>query len=411
MNRIWRTTGLFSYKIGSLFCAALVGITLMALPSSAAAEDAHRSQTLTVLNYETGWTHDGAGYHPAVFMLLENTSGRDLTSTTIKFQARFTDLETTEVTVGRKSVRRTFKPMQQVNIGIVGRESSNGMEGFELPFEVNYWPKLETKVMCRVGDSGDEGTETLLITKLDPETRAEDEAFDHLNQTTSYNGPHHRPVAAAHTTRPKPAEPVKVEKPPAATAERVGSKPAAAVHPASNGDASSAMSLLNSKSLPGLGDDFFNFEQRFGLPITTDATKSDWTWAKYRHGGSGTEILAGSKARHAKVDLIVMRIPRGQATDQNSLVLAAKQLGGHYHSQTLTTPTHSVRYLPSGRIEVATSNGVGYRVVCMNVPDSDNSYFLVVSRLPQDVEPLLAGLARKTSLLKQFQFLDNKDPN
>jgi hypothetical protein len=378
----------------------------MLLPSSAIAEDSRQPKSLTVLNYETGWTHDGAGYHPAVFMLVVNSSGRDLSSTSIKFQARFTDMETMEVTVGRKSVRRTLKPSQQLNVAIIGRESSNGMEGFELPFEVNYWPKLETKVMCRVGEAGDEGTETLLIAKVDPETRAEDQTFEHLNQTASYNGAsHNKPVAA------KPRASLKPEKPLLATPDRYGAtpaKPESGTSRLAGGDDNSTMTLLSSKSLPGLGDDFFRFEQRYGLPVTVDPKLAGWTWAKYKHGNSGTEILAGSKDR-AKVDVIVIRVPRSTGSDQLAVVAAAKQLSGKYHTQTLPTPARSVRYLPSGRLEVATCANSAYKAMCMTAPDAENTFFLVVSRLPQDVETLLAGISRKSTLLKQFQFLDGRD--
>lgn len=395
-------------KLTFLVCAVLAACGLVALPSSAIGQEQRRPTALNVINYVTGWTHDGAGYHPAVFLLLENGSGRDLSNNSIKFQARFTDLETTEVTVGRKSVRRTIKPSQQFTLTIVGRESSNGLEGFDLPFEVNYWPKLETKIMCRLDDAGEEGTDTLLITRLDAETRSEEEAYNHLNQTASYNKPYHKPVSAS--TKHPVANPVekhqKSEKPAIATAEHYSgatkSKPA-------TGSASEnlVLGLLNNNNLPGLGDDFFVFEQRYGLPVTIDAKHPDWTFAKYKHAGSGAEVIAGSRERSSKVDLIVIHVPK-TGMDQRALLAAyAKQMSGKFRTQTLPAPTRSVRYLPSGRIELATAKTSAYKALCMSAPEGDNSFILVVSRLPQDLEPLLAGLAKKSSLLKQFQFLDN----
>lgn len=406
---------------------------LLSLPSATAAEDSNSSHSLTVLNYETGWTHDGAGYHPAIFMALENNTGRDLTDSTIKFQARFTDVETTEVTIGRKNVRRPLKPHQQFNVAIIGRESSNGLEGFELPFEISYWPKLETKVMCRVGEVNDEGTETLLIAKLDAETRSEDSAFDDLNQTASYV--HHKmlvtpPVPADKALLKKIAQgnsATQTERPLLASAQRY---PAHSQAPRSfqpyrrtdeprianqqssgkhHEESTSTVALLSEKTLPGLGDDFFNFEQRFGLPITVDAKQSTWTWAKYRHTGSNTDILAGAHDRGAKVDVIVIMLPKVGNPDGAALVPLAKQMAGKFRAQPLPPASKSVRYLPSGRLELAASHTSGYRVICLVPPgDSDNHLVLILSRLPQDPQALLAGLSHKSSLLKPLEFLDNK---
>ncbi len=405
-----------------------MAMALTMLPSLVSAQEPLIPTTFTVLNYETGWTHDGDGYHPAVFLLIENGSGRDLTPNTIKFQARFTDLETTAVTLGRKNVRRSLKPNQQFTLALEGRESSDGVAGFELPFEIAYWPKLELKVMCRVGDV-DAETETMLITKLEPQTRSQDEAFEHLNQSSSYNpNPHHhhRSVAATSTeSRHRPEPVAHSDRPQTATADRYGATTTHKVTPGAPitpppvrkivDPTGPTWSLLNGKSLPGLGDDFFNFEQRYGLPSTIDAKQADWTWAKYKHSSSGIEILAGAKDRGAnKVDLIILRVPRNSGVDQSGLVNAARQMTGKYRTQVLPQAARSVRYLPAGRLELATSSTPNYKVICMVPPassESDNSFILVVSRLPQEVESLLAGLSRKSSLLKQFQFLDNKESN
>jgi hypothetical protein len=170
------------------------------------------------------------------------------------------------------------------------------------------------------------------------------------------------------------------------------------------------MALLNSKSLPGLGDDFYNFEQRFGLPQSTDAKRPDWTWAKYRHNASGTDIITGARDRSGKVDIIIMKVQRASGMDQTALVNAAKQMAGKLKAQPLSSPAKSVRYLPSGRVELVTSSSSGYKVVCMAPSaDGDNSFILVLTRVQQDTDVLLPSLATKSSLLGCLRFLEQQN--
>lgn len=371
--------------------AATVGVGLHA----AALDDSGNSKSLAVLNYVTGWTHDAVGYHPAVFMLLENISGRDLSNKPIRFQARFTDLHTAEVTIGRHEFRSELKPHQQFRIPL------EGAQAYELPFEVYQWPSIEAKVMCRIGSVGDEGTETLTIAKVDSVARTAAESFETLNQSTAYN-PSARPIAAvtppsAHAHAPKPmmAKPERIAPPQTSTK-------------AASSESASPLTLLNSKSLPGLGDDFYNFEQRFGLPQSTDAKRPEWTWAKYKHTGTGAEIIAGAQQRSGKVDVIVMKMPKAGGVDEVQLVNAARQMSGKFKSQPISSPAKSVRYLPSGRLELTTSSSSGYKIVCMSpdADDSDNSFILVLTRVQQDTDTLLPSIANKTQLLKCLRFLD-----
>lgn len=373
-------------------------------PSARAQESGGKS--LTVLNYVTGWTHDAVGYHPALFMLLENSSGRDLSNKLIRFQARFMDLHTAEVTLGRNEFRKELKPHQQFSMAIEGEG------GYELPFEIHQWPSIEVKAMCRVGNTGDEGTETLTIAKVESIARTTNDAFESLNQATSFN-PNARPHQSAYSPQPahhhKPAAAVTPLKLPEALPLKAA--PAQKLQPERivkvTGEPGGILGLLNSKPLPGLGDDFYNFEQRFGLPQSFDAKRPDWTWAKYKHAGSGTEIVAGAKDRSGKVDLIVLKVPRTASIDQIALVNAAKQMAGKLKTQPLPAPTKSVRYLPSGRVELVSSSGSAYKVICMN-PDPDSSFILVLTRVQQDTDVLLPALAGKTSLLSCLKFLTHE---
>lgn len=379
-----------------------------------AADEPAKANTLAVLNYVTGWTHDAVGYHPAIFILLENTSGRDLSNKLIRFQARFMDLHTAEVTIGRAEVRRELKPNQQFEVTL------EGAQGYELPFETHLWPTIEVKAMCRIGASGDEGTETLTITKLDAVARTTAEAFEQLNQMTRFNPKvrstaptrthneshsSHTPHAShtAHSTHtPAHTAAHREPAPLVATAETVRERPR------SN---ESALNLFNGKSLPGLGDDFYNFEQRFGLPQSTDAKRPDWTWAKYRHSATGSEIIAGAKERGGKVDIIVLKMPRSNGMDETHLVSAARQMAGKMKTQPMGPASRSVRYLPSGRLELVSSVSSGYKIVCMrpDASDSDNSFILVLSRVQQDTDVLLPTLPAKSSLLKCLSFLEQRD--
>lgn len=408
--------------------AVLCALGILALFTSSknawvSADEVSKSSTFTALNYLTGWAHDSRGYHPAVFMLLENNSNRDLSNRSIKFQARFTDLNTAEVTIGRQEVRRDLKPHQQFSLMI------EGAEGYELPLEAHLWPSIEAKVMCRTGTADDEGTETILISKLEAVARTEEDAFHEMNQATSYNPSRHHntsTVADRPTRQPTGYSGQKElvfekrpypEKPLLATAGHLDHHDLTAPNPVklqrkNNSTApltsTSTMSLLNSRSLPGLGDDFYVFEQRYGLPVATDAAHSDWTWAKYRHAPSATEIVTGSRERSGKVDLILIKVPRSQAPDGMTIVNAARQLPAR-QKPSLPAPTRSVRYLPSGRLELVASVTPSYKVVCLtsqNAQESDNSFILVMSRLSQDVEPMLAGLSRKSALLTFIRFLD-----
>lgn len=391
-------------KLLASVAAAILAVAGVA--GAVRADDDTKPKTLLLLNYVTGWTHDAIGYHPAIFMLLENVSDRDISNKLIRFQARFTDLHTAEVSIGRAELRRELKPHQQFSMAIEGEQ------GFELPFELHQWPSIETKVMSRVGQGGDESTETLTIAKVDAVARTTNEAFEALNQATSYNPnrPGSRPLEQSVTTRhPAPPKQMRLAEtePLKASPARRPAPRAIATAPA---DAQGVVALFNSKALPGLGDDFYNFEQRFGLPQSTDAKRPDWTWAKYRHGASGTDIIAGARDRSGKVDVIVMKVQRGGGMDQIALVNAAKQMAGKLKSQPLSSPAKSVRYLPSGRVELITSTSTGYKVICMTPSeDSDNSFILVLTRVQQDTDVLLPSLATKSSLLGCLRFLDQQN--
>lgn len=378
-----------SKKFRAIACCLIACLLPACFTTSAHAEETHKPNSLTVLNYLTGWQLDAIGYHPALFMLVENTSGRDLTGTLIRLQGRFTDLQTAEVTIGRTELRRDLKPHQQFPVSIASSAA------FELPYQVDMWPRIEAKVLCRVGTVNDEGTETLLLAKIDQEARSEDAAFEHLNTATSF-APKGQQAAGANAIRRRP-DPLP-EKPLVAKASRRTQESAA--HGGDN-----KLFLFSEKTLPGIGDNFYQFELRFGMPRETDALHGQWTWARYLDATSGSDIIAGSHDGRGNVDVLIVKTPPTNDLNVMRLTATARALSGKLHSQPLSAAAKSVRYLASGRMEVITASAPGYRVTCVQGPaDTDNSLFLILCRSPQDAEQLLATQVAKVPLLKTVQF-------
>lgn len=381
----------------SRWLIALMLLSTTVLPSSTADEESPKS--LAVLNHVTGWSLDSLGYHPAVFMLLENVSGRDLSGTTIKLQGRFHDVHTLEVSIAKQEVRRSLKPLQQFRIAVVAPKA------FELPRELAYWPVMESKVMARVGDVGDEGTETLLQTRIDSTTETQDDAFQRLNEITSYKPreprkpPSNARPKAAVESQPKPAEPVV---PLVATPAKLKGTASTAA------PAKTLAELFALKSLPGLGDDFYQFEQSFGMPTATDSKRKDFTWARYKHRTSDTDVVVCSKDLTGKADLIVLQFPKKLFTNEQQLFSQARALAGKLKGQSLGPPGKSVRYLASGRLEITTCQAQGYRMVCLATPEDGSGeglFIITLNRLPQETSSLLLDQAKDNATLKGFPIL------
>ncbi|MBY0357011.1 MAG: hypothetical protein K2W82_03340 [Candidatus Obscuribacterales bacterium] len=360
----------------------LIQLVLLLLPictqANAASAQELQTKSLVVLNHQTGWALDGIGYHPAVYLLLENISGHDLSGETIKIQGKFTDIHTLEPSVARMEVRRELKPHQVFPFAIIAPQA------YELPRSVNHWPAVECKIMARVGNVGDEGTEYLLITKIDQVTQTEDTAFQKLNEVASYRKPSNR-----NTYKNASAKPAKAL---AATSNKL---------PAPNKSINDNDDLFNQKSLPGLGDDFYTFEQSFGLPALTDTHNKELTWAKYR--SHGTEIMVASRENTGKADMIVLLVPKNKIGNEKVFAERAKALAGKLKSQTLGLPVRSVKYLPSGRLELSTIPAPGYKIYFLK-PTTKNepgeNVIVVLSRLPKEADAIVRSQLRNNEVLK-----------
>jgi hypothetical protein len=367
-----------------------------------------RLARLTTIGDVTWWSHDAVGYHPAIYLKIENTSGVNLSGMTIRFQGRFTDLRNGYVTVAREDIRRDFANHQQISVML------RGPHPFELPIDENAWPAIECKAMCRIGDIGDEGTEDLVVTRLDHVTMTDEEALAELTKQTGLGrGPSasdfRRDLDQIRRHKHDRVEQTIVAPTKAlmATAGNLlGTKARPNNHSLENNETSASNFALPS-SLPALGDDFYLFEKYFGVPAASSivASKNDLTWVGYPGKGSFGEVYVGSRGSTGKADILVVTIPVSLNPKEGQLLALVKLLAGKGKAENLPSFVHSVRYLPGGRSEIARSNGHDVRVISFRVPQTasqEAKIVLAVSRLQADLESTLAASARRVRMMEFF---------
>jgi hypothetical protein len=195
---MWARQTIFKSLIFSLACFAFCAASVCAEPDSKTPVDVKPIvETLSALGHITWWSLDSAGYHPAVLVKIENISGKNLTGLMLRFQARFLDLRYGSVTVGRAEVQQELPNRKIVYVLLKGKQS------YELAQDVNDWPVLECKVMCRVGEVEDEGTQTLLITKVDTITMTDEDAFYRINRMPDISPPRESMVSKATIAKSK----------------------------------------------------------------------------------------------------------------------------------------------------------------------------------------------------------------
>lgn len=383
-----------------LFASQVPAIFLPFLPTASCLaqseiDEEHKAKSLAVLNYVTGWSLDSAGYHPAVYMLLENISGRDLSNVTIKMQGKFTDIHTLEPSTAKVEIRRSLKPHQQFPVALISPREH------ELPRDTNFWPVMECKAMMRVGQVGDEGTEYLLVTKVDSNTATQDEAFQKLNELTSFNRSNPARNPSHHHAGGTP-EQLHV-KPLIAKADKITGAPLAVSRLQSS-------DIFGIKNLPGLGEDFYQFEKTFGMPVHTDAKKKDFTWAKFK-SSTGTDLIIGSKGQSGKADLIAFVLTKSSAKSEQALVEQCKLFGGAQKNVKLPAANKSVRYLPSGRVELVSASAPGLKILTMSLPSTDSrqaSRLVMITRLPQEPDEILRSHQAGNEVLKGLPLGEEK---
>lgn len=357
----------------------------------------------------TWWSHDATGYHPAVGLLIENSSSRDLSGVLIRFQGRFLDLRNGYTQVARDEWDGEFHRNQQKFIKL------RGPTPYELPIDKDQWPRIECKVMCRAGTSNDDATQDLVVTRIDRITMTDEEAMEKLRndqgrriisrQTAAQNEPSKRPKETRETKEPR-REPVKPLVATAGTlkADRTPDRPAPPKTPTTI-NRTGLSRLLAQTSVAGLGDDFFAFEQAFKRPRETDARDAAYTWAKFVPDADGVEIIVGSKGRTGKADIILAVIPQFLVSQESQVVSLAQLLYKKHKTDRLKGPTYSVRYLPSGRVQVGALSGTGCRGAIFfprGQVGNENNYLIQLSRLPEDLDNLLAAQARRVPMLSVY---------
>ncbi|HEY9788092.1 MAG TPA: hypothetical protein V6D17_22075, partial [Candidatus Obscuribacterales bacterium] len=333
-----------------LICALVAAITCG--PRSAALSDSesdaypererNAGNHLTPVSLITWWSHDATGYHPSIAMWVENSTGRDLSGVLIRFQARFFDLRNGYTQIGRAELETDFRRNQQRFVKMTGPVPS------ELPIDKNQWPKIECKVMCRIGNVSDEGTQDLIVTRIKSITMSDEEAELKLSQDVGRYTVRQAPPYKAEAPKKKhdhhqpPPEP---EKPLVATAGALHGKQPFKPPSFRTG---LARLLAMGPALPGLGDDFFDFEQVFRRPRETDARDPQWTWARFTpEDASDLDVIVGSKGRTGKADILIAVVPASEVQNDGQIVALAQQFYQRKSkSDKLKGPQYSVRYVP-----------------------------------------------------------------
>jgi hypothetical protein len=331
--------------------------------------------------YVTWWFHSALGYHPAILLRVENVSGETLNDK-IRYQARFTNLRDGYVNVGRFDTFTRLEPHKQ------GKILLRSSRPYELPIDQDAWPKMECKVMCKIGESDDSPSQTMLITKLDSLTMSAEEASSLLDKQPDIRLRQRRAAQAA-------TAPVTPEKTLVATTGSLAAvkdtKPKQTMG-----------QFLTSTVVPGLGDDFYSFEKKFGIPAEFDSNKSDWTWARYQNQAPEFSMIVGSRGQTGKADLIVATVPPSQIKGESQVIDLARAISGKFRGETTTAPNHSVRYLPTGRLEFGTLNAKNYRAIYFapSAARGSGSFIVVVTRMPGNVLDILRKEAPKAKLLR-----------
>jgi hypothetical protein len=337
-------------------------------------------QKLDTACFVTWWFHSALGYHPAILMRIENASGQNLPGVIIKFQARFTNLRDGYVNVAREEIRASLEPKKQLYVFL------KGPRAFELPIDQSLWPRMECKIMARIHDGTNEGgTQTLLITKLDSLTMSFEDAMTNLAK---------QPDIRIGRRKPQPVVPTRPEAPLVATAGSLAIK---------DKPKQTMGQFLTSTFIPGLGDDFYSFEKKFGIPAEFDSNKKEWTWARYQSHSPEFSVIVGSRGQTGKADLIVATVPPNQIKGEQQVTDVAKAISGKFRNEAISPANHSVRYLPTGRLEFSTMSAKNYRAVYFvpgETPGSSNSFIVVVTRMPGNVMNILRQEAPKAKLLR-----------
>jgi hypothetical protein len=179
-------------------------------------EEVHAVDKLHVLSGVTWWSLDNRGYHPAILVKIQNASGKDLSGKQLQFQARFMDTRTGTLTIGRSEAKQSFPKNKLIYILLKGKDA------FDLSNNIDEWPSFECKLMCRVGNVGDESTQTLWVSKVELVAMTDEDAFYKINRMADLQP--HQPPAIVNEEQPVVKRNSLVRPQPAKSATKVKKK-------------------------------------------------------------------------------------------------------------------------------------------------------------------------------------------
>ena len=403
---------------------------------------------LTVPAYVTYWSHNALGYYPSMALTIENVSDVSLLGEPILLQAHFRSLAEGILTIDRRQTRLdTISGKQQVNVIVHGKKP------FELSIDPADWPKIECKVVCKIGDASNEEAQNLVVAGITAVTMSDEDAHSELNSQLGRNRfakakmeldkkkfEAEHAAARKHSEKSTPS-PVKPLKAPVAKslqstipatgggANKVATATAGSLSGQSNQSSQSQQiqppqplkpltavantlggsfsvgsnnveQFLTKSNLPGVGDDFYLFEKAMGMPTATDAKDKNWIWANYKKHPQ-VRIIAGSKGRTGKADVVVCAISQDTGLSDSQFATFAKALAGKFKAEKTSATEHSVRYTGDGRIELVNLTSQSLRSVYFTSNDAGQKVAVIaVSRLPGSVSELLKEEGQRSELLR-----------
>jgi hypothetical protein len=398
----------------------LIALMMLSLiPAYADGDTSSDSDSLVVSNYVAWWAHDDLGYHPAVAFLYQNESGEDIPE--IKFQARFMDVRNNYLSVTRDTRPHLERNAQR-------HDTVMGNESYELSIDTKSWPQIECKILYKIADEPE--AHQLLLARVEQITMTGEEAVQRLlsqaparrvkgktgkrkhkiEPVDTSTASHDNPPPAA----PAPEAPLSAGSALSLTAKNNGNNGNNAGNNSSTKNKETkesreskktivdkrADSGWHFKSAAGVSDDFFDFEQAYGRPVTYEAAPSKWTWAKYQPGE--LEIYAGAKSGSSKVDVVVAFVRSKKPLPESQLIALGKEFIAKYKSQLLGAPVRTVRYLPGGRVQQTNLSAAAFHFTIYATNDSadDNRYYVALSRVPGSSDATLLDQAKKSKLLR-----------
>jgi hypothetical protein len=396
------------------------------LAAVAQESDTNQPKKLAVTNAVAYWAHDATGYHPSLCVRVENISGNDLTGKAIKMQCRFVDLRLGHVMIARRDLRYELAPNQALNLIF------HGPEPYELPIDQYQWPIVECKLMSRVGDVDDSGTEDLLILpKLESVTMTDDEAVTalsrgfyqsskkgnrsktaHRDTSRSEYKPdsHSRSESGKSDYKADNSKPEYKKPEPPLTAKALSlSASGKQSTPATGTDTRSALTKFAAQpKVPGLGSEFLEFEQMYGRPVGASIKDKGWSWIRYSKQDPAIDVYVGAKGTASKADLIVARVPAEIVQSEAQIVAVAKSMAGKMRGAALEHTHKSVKYQQLSeqkirRILLTSMDSPGYRLCYVAPRESsgeDNNYILILSRFTGDTPSMMPELIRRAPMMK-----------